>query len=81
MNARKRPIEIAEEIVSSDNWYSVVLSNLDQKIEVQDIQNKIYTENENEQGFVQTKAGGYISKYAELENYLFHCTTVGRTSD
>ena len=40
MNARKRPIEIAEEVVGPDNWYSVIISNLDGKIEVQDIQIK-----------------------------------------
>lgn len=70
MNARKRPIEIAEEVVAQDNWYSVVISNLDNKVEVQDIQNKIYTEVEgSEEGFQQTKSGGYISKYAEIEQY------------
>ena len=69
MNARKRPIEIAEELVAADNWYSVVISNLDNKVEVQDIQNKIYTEIEDEEGFAQTKAGGYISKYAEIDHY------------
>lgn len=47
----------------------MVISNLDNKIEVQDIQNKIYTENEEKEGFVQTKAGGYISKYAEINHY------------
>ena len=69
MNARKRPIEIAEEMVAADNWYSVVISNLDNKVEVQDIQNKIYTESEGEEGFQQTKTGGYISKYAEIDHY------------
>ena len=70
MNARKRPIEIAEEIVARDNWYSVVISNLDDKLEVQDIHSKIYTEVEgSEEGFQQTKTGGYICKYAEIEDY------------
>lgn len=58
MNARKRPIEIAEEVVVPDNWYSVVISNLDGKVEVQDIKNKIYTEIEGEdEGFQKTQSG------------------------
>lgn len=69
MNTRKRPIELAEEIVSAENWYSIVISNRANKIQVQDIQNKIYTENENEEGFVQSQHGAYITRYAEINDY------------
>lgn len=69
MNTRKRPIELAEEVVAADNWYSLVISKIDGKVQVQDIQNKIFTEKENEEGFQQTQSGAYMSKYAELEDY------------
>ena len=49
MNARKRPIEIAEDIVGADNWFSVVISYLDDKVQVQDRQSKIYKECDGEE--------------------------------
>lgn len=69
MNAIKRPIEIAEEIVGADNWFSVVISNIEDKIQLQDVQNKIYEICEGGDGFQKTQSGNYLNKYAQVEEY------------
>lgn len=72
MNTRRRPIEISEDIVGQDCWFSVVISNVEGKVEVQDIQNKLYIVGEDEEtaGYKQCSNGTYLSRYAECTDYI-----------
>ena len=69
MNVRRRPIEILGSIVPDDQWYSVIISNLDKKVEPHFILNKVYQEAEDGTYEETNTVGVYKSRHATEQDF------------